>query len=781
MSQNLPPNSAIPPDQQLALVQIQQQLARYEEALNRSALNDRGRQDDDDDIIDLRQLWNVLWRRRWTIFLTTLLIVAVAGIGTALMTPIYRATTVMQIELDSGNVLQFEDVQSEETVSSSKDFYQTQYELLKSRALAKRVIDLLGMQYQTDPDAKATASFVTSAKRALRQLFGMSDAPPSEDALPPDLEAQFLGALTVEPVRNSRLVRIHYESPVPQQAASIVNAVAGAFIDMNLERRFEASTYAKSFLEDRIKQVRADLEDSERRFQAYTQERGIVDSEDKQAILMTRLTTLNSALVTAETERIEAEAQYQEMLTASDTSIGRAMQSGGGQQLIDRLKETRVGLQQEYRELGRIYQPAYPKMQQLAEQIEQIDADIATEVAAIRDSIQLNYQAKLREEAKLLESIELAKAEILDLNARSTDFQALKREVDTNRELYDGLLQRMKEVGVAAGITTNNISVVDKALVPRGKFKPSVSRNLLLALVLGLFAGGGLALLFEMLDDSIKSTADLERLVDKPILGVTPKIADENLSDAQVALMSYLEPTSQLAEAMRSMRTALSFSSSEGAPRVLHFTSTSPGEGKTTTAINTAINFAQTGASVLLIDADLRNPSIHKIFNKANDVGLSNYLTGDTKPAQATQATGIDKLFVMNSGPIPPNPAELLHGAKMYDLVALAQERFDFVIIDGPPLLGLADAILLADVAKATLFVVAAHSARRGSLEAGMKRLMHSRANVLGMVLAKFDINRSGYGYGYGYGYSYNYAYHYSYGGAEAGESATDVSPGKAA
>ena len=781
MTDNHPPNSAIPPDQQLALVQIQQQLARYEEALNRSAMSDRARQDEDDDIIDLRQLWNVLWRRRWTIFLTTVLIVAVAGIGTALMTPIYRASTVMQIELDSGNVLQFEDVQTEETSSSSKDFYQTQYELLKSRALAGRVIDLLGLQYQTDPDAKASASFVASVKRGLKQLFGVSNEQPTEDALPPDLESQFLGSLTVEPVRNSRLVRIHYESPSAQQAATIVNAVARAYVDMNLERRFEASTYAKGFLEDRIKQVRADLEDSERRFQGYTQERGIVDPEDKQGILMTRLKTLNGALVEAEAERIEAEAQYQEMLAASTASLSQALDS----QIIERLKERRADIQQEYKEGSRIYKPSYPRMLQLQEQIDQINADINAEVEAIRDGIQVKYQTKLREEAKLLESIELAKAEVLDLNLRSTDFQALKREVDTNRELYDGLLQRMKEVGVAAGIATNNISVVDKAQTPRNKFKPKVFLNLAIALVLGLFAGGALALLFEMLDDSIKSTADLERLVDKPILGVTPKIADE-VADSEVALMSYLEPTSQLAEAMRSMRTALSFSSSEGAPKVLHFTSTSPGEGKTTTATNTAINFAQTGGRVLLIDADLRNPSLHKIFNKPNDVGLSNYLTGDAKPAQATQATGIDKLFLMSSGPIPPNPAELLHGAKMYDLVALAQERFDFVIIDGPPLLGLADAILLADVAKATLFVVAAHSARRGSLEAGMKRLMHARANVLGMVLAKFDISRSGYGYGYGYGYSYNYAYHYSYGG-EAAESAgtsgvtTDPSPDKAA
>ena len=217
------------------------------------------------------------------------------------------------------------------------------------------------------------------------------------------------------------------------------------------------------------------------------------------------------------------------------------------------------------------------------------------------------------------------------------------------------------------------------------------------------------------------------------------------------------------------MRTALMFSTAEGAPKVLHFTSTSAGEGKTTTATNTAINFAQTGSTVLLIDADLRNPSLHKVFRKPNDNGLTNYLTGDAEPARVTQASGIDKLFLMTSGPVPPNPAELLHGSKMMDLAALGSKRFDYVLIDGPPLLGLADALLLADIAKATLFVAAAGYARTGGVEAGLKRLRHSRANILGTVLTKFDLNKSNHGYGYGYDYAYSYNYG---GGAEPGEDA---------
>jgi ATPases involved in chromosome partitioning len=259
----------------------------------------------------------------------------------------------------------------------------------------------------------------------------------------------------------------------------------------------------------------------------------------------------------------------------------------------------------------------------------------------------------------LREGIEDAQAEILDLNARSTRFQALKREVDTNAQLYDGLLQRLKEVDISAGVANNNISIVDRAEIPRAAISPNMKQNLLIALVLGLIAGGGLAFLFEMLDDTIKSTADLEKITDRPVLGVTPIVADDEGTDTEVALMSYLQPTSGLAESLRSMRTALSLSSSEGAPKVLHFTSTAASEGKTTTAINTAINFAQTGGRVLIIDGDLRNPSLHKIFNKPNDAGLTNYLTGESDPGRVTQTTGIDNLYLMSSGPIPPNPAEL--------------------------------------------------------------------------------------------------------------------------
>jgi len=735
-------------DHQLAIAEMRKQLAVYEKTLQQAKAADA----DDDDVIDLRELWNVLMRRRRTVFTTMLAVVVAALLFTAMQTPIYRGSTTMQLESESAKVVEFDDVVKQDT--NTRDFYETQYELLRSRSLARRVIDQLGM-YQAGVPKQDESIFAQLKASVLGLLANAAEAGQGEsgaEEAAPDLETAFLESLTVEPVRNSRLVRLHFNSPDAKEAALVVNTLARAFVDMNLERRYEASTYAKSFLEERIKQVRADLEDSERRFMLYTQERGIISQENKLGVLTAKLQELSTALVAAEAARIGAESRYQETLTVDAGTLMQMLQN----ETIEKLRASKVELQTQRTEQARLYKPSYPAMQQLDRKIAELDAEIAAEVTSMRRGIQAEYQTRLREEAKLQESIKATRQEILDLEERSTDFTTLKREVDTNRELYDGLLQRMKEVGVAAGIAANNISVVDPAAVPQFPYSPKLLLNLAVALVLGLFGGVGLALLFEMLDDTVKGNEALEKLMDKPVLGVIPKVGAKG-GEREVGLMAYHEPTSAFAEAYRSMRTALMFSTAEGAPRVLHFTSASPGEGKSTTAVSTAINFAQTGAKVLLIDADLRNPSLHKVFGLPNHRGLTNYLTGSTEPGEVTQACGVQGLFLISSGPLPPNPAELLMGGRMMDLATLAAKRFDYVVIDSPPLLGLADALILADVANATLMVVAANSTRLGAVEAGLKRLRHSRARVLGSVLTKFDLSKASYGYGYDYQYSYSY------------------------
>jgi len=709
----------------------------------------------DEDIIDLREYWDVLVRRKATVLTVLAVATLVALLATFLTTPIYRGQLLMQIDREAAKVLEYASITPEEAVND-KDFYQTQYELLRSRTLVRRVIEQLGMGTSGSLVNNAEPSFPLSLIRSVKAAVGGADP---ADEKEPDLPTLFLDNLGVTPVKNSRLVRITYDSPDPGEAAAVANSVAANFVNLSLERRYNASSYATTFLEERTQQVRANLEDSERKLLAYAREREIINLDDRLSILMQKLKEMSTALIQAEAERIAAEADYEGM--ASDRSAGHTEVLAST--VIQKLKERRVELQTEYLENRKTYKPGYPKMQQLQQQIAEVDRQMEQEAARIENAAKATFAAKLQKEARLQMRINEIKEEILALQDRSTDYQTLKREVDTNRELYDGLLQRMKEIGVAAGIGTNNISIVDVAEVPRQQYKPSLPKNLAIAIAIGLFGGVLLAFVFETLDDTVKTSSDVEKRLGAPVLGVIPLVAptDHGIADEDIPLLAFKDPKSALAESYRSLRTALIFATSEGAPRIIHYTSASPREGKTTSATSTAITFAQTGSKVLLIDADLRNPSLHQAFVVPNSEGLTNYLAGDAKPADIAQLTQVPRLFVITSGPLPPNPVELLSSAKMIDLLHLAAERFDYVVIDGPPVIGLADALVLANLAKATIFVVEAAGTRVGALEGSIKRLRGANANILGAVLAKFG--RAGTGYGY----SYDYHYSYSYGGTE--------------
>jgi capsular exopolysaccharide synthesis family protein len=746
MSTLVDPSGAVDPAHSLKLAEQQRPIAPYGQPL------DDRREPADEDVIDLRQYWEVLMRRRVTVLTVLSVSLIVALIVTFLTTPIYRGSLLLQIEREASKVVEFENVTPEER-GDTKDFYQTQYELLKSRTLARRVIDQLGLQ-ASPTFAPKEPSVLSEAIAGLKQWLQGPAEEGQESA--PDLEKQFLENLTISPVKNSRLVRIEYDSPSPEEAAAVSNALADNFVNTSLERRYEASSYAKTFLEERIVQAKANLEDSERRLVAYAREREIVNMEDKLATLMQRYEEMNTALVKAEGERIKAEAEYNEMLRQGSARSGQVIES----KVIQTLKGRKSELEAEYQEKLRVFKPAYPKMQQLQKEIAQIDRDIAAESSSISGAAKTTFEAKAKEEAKLAARAQEAKDEILDMQDRSSDYQTLKREVETNRSLYDGLVQRMKEIGVVAGIGTNNIAVVDRAEVPQEKHKPSLKTNLAIAIALGLFGGVLLAFLLETLDDTIKSSADIEKRLGVPVLGLIPRVpaAELQAEDAQgLALHSFRDPKSAMAEAYRSLRTSLIFSTSEGAPRVLQVTSASPSEGKTTTAVSVATAFAQTGSTVLIIDCDLRNPSLHQAFVVPNTDGLTNYLVGEATPAEIAKPTQVARLFMIPSGPLPPNPVELLSGARMLDLISTAQQRFDYVILDGPPVIGLADALVISRLAQATVFVVAAGSTRIGAMEGSAKRLRAANAKLIGTVMIKVGKTGSGYGYGYDYHYSYSY------------------------
>ena len=480
----------------------------------------------DEDVIDLREYWNVLVRRRATIFTVAVIAVIAALIATYTTTPIYRASVLLQIETESNKVVEFGAVTSDGSSGSwdSKDFYETQYELLRSRSLATRVIDQLGLRSSETFAPKAEESFIADLKKTVagwlshdpRSAAPISAATDDIGDPGPKIEGAFLGRLTVSPVKNSRLVTVSFDGPNPEEAAAIANSVAENYVSTTLERRYDAASYAKTFLEERIELVRANLEDSERRLIDYAREREIINLDDKLDILMTRLKEMSSQQVTAEAQRIAAEADYQQMSRERSGRTTEVLESP----VIQKLKERQAELEAEYQEKLKVFKPGYPKMQQLAQQIADVKRTMAQESATIGSATRATYEAKVAQEAKLAATINAIKSEILALQDRSTDYQTMKREVDTNRELYDGLLQRMKEVGVVAGIGTNNISIVDPAEVPLAAFKPSLRKNLSIALALGLFGGVALAFLLETLDDSVKSSEDVEKRIDAPILGL---------------------------------------------------------------------------------------------------------------------------------------------------------------------------------------------------------------------------------------------------------------------
>ena len=702
------------------------------------------------DEIDLLSYWRILVKRKWTVLGAIGLALVTALIGTLLMTPIYRATTSLQIDRDMMQVVQVEGMGAQG--SSSSDFYQTQYELLKSRALSERVVSQLGLAdgaaadklMRPSPWTRLTSMFGTDEEQTTAQADQAS-----ADRRRAVVEA-FQEGITIEPVRNSRLVRVNYDSPDRDFSARAANALAEGFLASNLEHGFEASAYAKSYLEDRLQELKLKLEDSERNLVAFAQKEQIIGSGGEAGTLTEQnLGSINAALSKAKEDRIRVEARWRQAEAASGTALPADMLANSS---IRPLQESRSRLMAEYQDKLRLFKPAYPTMLQLKGQIDEVDKQIGVEVASIKRSVRAEYMAAKGREDLLAAQLGGLKTDVLDQQRRSIQYNIFKRDVDTNRQLYDGLLQRYKEIGVAGGVTTNNISIVDRADSAK-KHKPSLPLNLSLALLIGSILGVLLALVFEYLDDTLKAPEDIEKQMALAILGVIPKV-----KSPQSPTTALEDPRSAIAESYRSVRTALQFSTDMGMPRCLLVTSSMPGEGKSTSALTLARNFAQLGKRVLLIDADLRNPSLHRALGLQNSSGLSNFLSAGAKANEVIQSTSTPQLSFVASGPLPPNPAELLMGSKFLSLLTVAKEKYDQVIIDGPPVMGLADAAILGNLCDGTIMVVEAGETRIAIARNALKRLISARSRVIGALLTKYSpVHGTGdYGYGayeyYGHG-----------------------------
>jgi capsular exopolysaccharide synthesis family protein len=688
---------------------------------------------------------------RWLITGIVLTSLLVAAVLTFLMTPIYRATASLQIDRETMNIVKVDGVQPDEG-TAGMEFFQTQYELLASRALAERVVTTLGLGAEKTFNVKNKS--ILDVVKAL--VMGEEEGSTAEKGFSQEDVTRagvdrLIRSLSVAPVRGSRIVKVSVDHPNPAMAQTIANGYADVFIADNLDRRFEATAYARKFLEGRLQQLKSKLEDSEKQLVRYAEEQGIIRLDDNKSLSASDLQAINDKLAEVRSDRIKKELVWKQAQSTDGLGLKEILDSDA----IKANRKLRTELAAEYQQKLAIYKPAFPLMVQLRNQIKELDRQVQTEVAAIKNSLEASYLAAKEEEETLIQQLEGSKAEVVDQRNRSIQYNILQREVDTNRSLYDGLLQRYKEIGVAGGVGTNNISIVDRAIKPGAPRSPNLLLNMGLAFVVGVLLGVMAALGLDLLDDSFKSPEDIEREFSLAVMGIIPKPRAGRSLDIELS-----DPRSGIAEAYRSLRTGLQFATSEGLPRSILVTSSQPAEGKSTTAHSLAVSLAQIGLNVLLIDADLRNASLHRRLRISNEVGLSSYLSGAKLPEEVVQASTTEGLVLMTSGPLPPNPAELLTGARMPSLLTLAAESFDIVIVDSPPIMGLADAPLLSRLVQATMLVVAANETRRRTARIALKRLQMARANVIGALLNKFDAKETGYGYGYGYG---DYDYH-SYG-----------------
>jgi polysaccharide biosynthesis transport protein len=703
------------------------------------------------------QYLRILVRWKWVIIGAMLLAFLIGLISTLLMTPLFTATSSLEISRESDRVVKTEGVERESN-AADLEFYQTQYGLLKARSLAERVARDLKLV----DDRKFFDTFgveVSNGGAATGVLGGNSSLPlgaAGRDTRLIQASNLLLGHISVSPVRASRLVNVSYTSPNAELSARVVNAWGRNFIQSNLERRFEANSYARRYLETRLAQLREKLDESERLLVGYAQAERIITitspvsgtagqgATAERSLTSDDLAALNAELSAATADRIRAESMLRGKAGTQKDALSNAA--------IGNLRQKRAEVAAEYAKLMVQFEPGYPAARALQSQLAQLDRSIGREEARVSESMSNGYRESVARENALASKVESLKAASLDERRRSIQYNIYQRDVDTNRQQYDGLLQRYKEIGVAGGVGTNNVSVVDPAMTPDGPSSPRLYFNLLFSLLAGLGLGAALAFALEQIDEAIADPGEVERTLKLPLLGVVPKSMDIE------PLEALKDRKSGMVEAYLSIQTNLEFSTAHGAPRSFSVTSTRPAEGKSTTSYALAHSLARARRKVILIDGDMRSPSMHGMFGLRNERGLSNFLTGSDNIAELIQPTSQDRLSLMSAGPQPPNAAELLTGKRLEELIAVLLKTYDNVVVDSPPVMGLADAPLIASKVEGTIFAVESRGNKASLVRLAIGRLASANAHLVGVILTKFEARQSGYGtYGYGYDYGYGY------------------------
>ncbi|HOD28121.1 MAG TPA: polysaccharide biosynthesis tyrosine autokinase [Syntrophales bacterium] len=717
--------------------------------------------------VNLQDYLRVVLKHRWTIATVFAVVFVSVLIFTFTATPIYMGTARVIIEKENPKVVSMQEVMTVD--SSGLDYYQTQYKIIESRSVAREVVRRLKLDQHEEfvPKPKEglfydIVYFVPNTIGYIASLFKTDEAAKKTKSDSAIVNA-FLQRVKVTPIRNSRLVDIGFEAKSPYMSAKIANTLAKAYIDNNLETKLRATQDAVAWLEGQIVTERKKVEEAEQALLRYKEQKGIVTdfSTDVETITAQKLAEINKQVVEATSRRVEAETRYRQAADIRHSpekldSVPDVIRD----ELIRDIKKQEVEIQKRMSELSKRYGARHPQILALQEELNSLQSRKANEIGRIVDSLYNEYKVALAKEYSLKNALSQQKGESLAMNVKAIDYNVLKRQAESSREMYDILVKRFKETSITEDIKTGNIRIVDLAEIPKSPVKPKKAQNLLLGLIVGLALGVGLAFFLEYLDNTIKVPDDIKNILKLPYLGPVPAIAaaeggavngEKNPADD---LVSHLSPKSTASEAYRGIRTSILFSSAEQAPQVLIISSSGPREGKTITSANIAITMAQAGNRVVILDCDMRRPRVHKIFSLSRDRGMSNLLVGNDELDNVVLHTDIPNLDVIPSGPIPPNPSEVLSSQRMADLIEVLRGRYDRIIIDTPPITAVTDAVILSKVVDGVVLIVRAGVAHRELVRNAVEQLRQVNAHILGAVLNGVDMGRDSY-------YYYQYYYYY--------------------
>jgi capsular exopolysaccharide synthesis family protein len=705
----------------------------------------------------------ILRKHQWLILTFLLTVVTVVTIASFKMKPVYEAAARVEVDKESQSPLPFQEENSYDEFVDMDSYLETQTKILESETLAFQTIKSMDLaRYPEFGGGPGTLAFGQGGAGTRR----------------PAILGAFLGGLSVKRVPNSRLIQVEFEAEDPQLAAQIVNAHLQNYIEQNFRSKYDATTQASNWLSSELEELRIKVEKSEDARLAYERQNQIWQIDEKQDITTQKLADLSKAVTDAQTGLAEKEALYRMALSGNVDALPAARENPVIQDLLKRKAETNSA----YADALNQYGPNYPKVQRLAAQQQQVADDLASAQKTMVDSIQEEYNTARSHVDILQASLDKQKADANDLAEKLVQYHILQHDAEANKQLYDGLLQKLKEATISVGLRSSNIRVVDPALAPTSPARPQKARNILLAFLVGLVGGIGLAIFREYLDNTVKSPDDIETLTGLPSLAVVPALPGMNGHHSRrlawpsrdpipqagtgprVELLSYLQPKSQISEAFRALRTSLLLSQAEHPPQVILVTSALPREGKTTAAVNLAVTLAQLGDRTLLMDSDLRKPGIRRAMNLTigKELGLSSFLAGVCTLDEAILPhPTISNLSALTTGPVPPSPADLLSSHRMQEAIAEARRRFKFVVIDSPPIMAATDAVIISALTDGVLLVVRSGETPKEAFTRSRDLLAAVKSRLLGVVLNAVDSSAPDYYYSYRY---YPYAYGYGYG-----------------